>query len=74
MSTAPASGGGPTCRCGFGRGHHMVSPVPTYTSWGKFWVFFMGVSSVPIRLDFQCRVCGQSFDHTVDPDECRALL
>jgi hypothetical protein len=52
----------------------MVSPVPTYTSWGKFWVFFMGVSSVPIRLDFQCRVCGQSFDHTVDPVECQALL
>lgn len=52
----------------------MVSPVPTYTSWGKFWVIFMGVSSVPIRLDFQCRVCGESFDHTTDPEELQRLL
>ena len=73
MSAAPADGGA-TCRCGYGRGHHMVSPVPTYTNWGKFWVIFMGVSSVPIRLDFQCRVCGQTFDHTTDPDELRKLL
>lgn len=62
------------CRCGHDRRHHMVSPVPTYTSWGKFWVIFMGVSSVPIRLDFQCRVCGESFDHTTDPEELQRLL
>lgn len=73
MSVEPASGGA-ACRCGHGRGHHMVSPVPTYTNWGKFWVIFMGVSSVPIRLDFQCRVCGEKFDHTTDPEECKKLL
>jgi hypothetical protein len=52
----------------------MVSPEPTYTGWGKFWVMFMGVSSIPIRLDFRCRVCGEVFDSTVDPTECSALL
>jgi hypothetical protein len=64
----------PRCSCGHDRRHHMVSPEPTYTGWGKFWVMFMGVSSIPIRLDFRCRVCGEVFDSTVDPTECSALL
>lgn len=64
----------PRCGCGHDRRHHMVSPEPTYTVWGKFWVMFMGVSSIPVRLDFRCRVCSQAFDSTVDSTECSALL
>jgi hypothetical protein len=45
----------------------MVSPRPTYTGWGKFWVIFVGVSTRPVRIDYQCRVCLQAFDFTVDP-------
>ena len=56
-----------TCACGYDRHHVMVSPKPTYTGWAKFWVFFMGVSAIPIRLDYRCRVCCQIFDHSEDP-------
>ncbi len=55
------------CRCGHTRDHVMVSAVPVYTGWAKFWVFFMGVSYKPVALDFQCRVCKDVFDHTEDP-------
>ncbi len=66
--------GRPSCICGYDRNHHMVSPVPTYTNWGKFWVIFMGVSTRPIRIDFQCRVCNEVFDHTEDPAELAQYL
>lgn len=45
----------------------MVSAVPRYSGWGGFWVIFMGVSATPKRIDFQCRVCQETFDQTVDP-------
>lgn len=62
------------CRCGYTRDHVMVSPVPTYTGWAKFWVFFMGVSYKPVALDFQCRVCKEVFDRTEDPDTLASYL
>ena len=65
---APASGR-LTCVCGHDRTHYLVSPVPTYNAWGKFWVIFMGVSTKPIRVDFQCRQCGRTFDFTEDSVE-----
>jgi len=59
----------PTCACGHRRDHLMVSPVARYSGWGSFWVFFMGVTARPVRIDFQCRVCRQTFDSTTDPDD-----
>lgn len=64
---AATPSGRPTCVCGHGRTHYMVSPLPTYTGWGKFWVIFMGVSTTPVRIDYHCRVCEQTFDFTEDP-------
>ena len=66
---AAASSSRPTCVCGHDRTHYMVSPLPTYTGWGKFWVIFVGVSTKPVRIDYQCRVCWQTFDFTEDPAE-----
>jgi hypothetical protein len=63
-----------TCACGHDRRHYLVSPVPTYTGWAKFWVIFMGVSTKPSRVDFQCRQCHQTFDFTEDPSELGAYL
>ena len=63
-----------TCGCGHDRTHYLVSPVPTYTSWGKFWVIFMGVSTKPIRVDFKCRQCRRIFDFTEDSDELGEFL
>lgn len=58
----------PTCRCGYGRDHLMVSADCKYTMWGWFWVTFVGVTTRPIKVDFRCRVCSQTFDTSVDPD------
>ncbi|MBO85915.1 MAG: hypothetical protein CL927_11200 [Deltaproteobacteria bacterium] len=63
-----------TCVCGHDRTHYLVSPVPTYTGWGKFWVIFMGVSTRPVRVDFKCRQCGQLFDFTEDAEELGRFL
>ena len=57
------------CGCGHDRTHYLVSPVPTYTRWGTFWVIFMGVSTKPVRVDFKCRQCGRLFDFTEDSVE-----
>jgi hypothetical protein len=45
----------------------MVSAVAVYGGWGKFWVYFMGVSTRPLRIDYQCRVCKQVFATSEDP-------
>ncbi len=62
------------CLCGNTREHHMVSPVPTYTAWGTFWMNLMGVSSVPIRIDFECRICKDRFDFTTKKEELEKYL
>lgn len=71
---AGSDGSLPTCFCGHDRHHYMVSPVPTYTRWGTFWVIFVGVSTVPIRVDFQCRVCNATFDFTEDPVQLKQFM
>ena len=62
------------CHCGYNRHHHMVSPLLTYTAWRSFLVILAGVSAAPIRVDFQCRICKERFDFTVDPDELQRYI
>ena len=62
------------CSCGHDRTHHMVSPLPTYTTWGTFWISLLGISATPIRLDFKCRVCGEVFDFIRDEEELKTFL
>ena len=62
------------CVCGHDRAHYLVSPVPTYSGWAKFWVIFMGVSTKPSRVDFQCRQCRRVFDFTEDSTELGQFL
>ena len=75
---ATASGGeaapDPVCRCGHTACHYMVSPEPTYTTWGKFCVIFLGVSTPPIRVDFRCRICKVLISSTEDPSEMKRRL
>lgn len=58
----------PTCGCGYGLDHVMVSQVPDYTAWQSFCVFFLGVSASPRRIEYQCRVCREVFHTTTDPE------
>jgi len=62
------------CRCGNDRHHHMVSPVATYTMWGEIWMTLIGVSANPIRIDFKCRICKESFDFITDPKVLKSYL
>jgi len=63
-----------TCFCGHDRTHHMVSILPTYTTWGTFWITLLGISATPIRLEFKCRVCGEVFDFIRDPKKLKDFL
>ena len=58
----------------YDRHHPMVTPKPTYTAWGTFWVTLMGVSASPIRIDFICRRCDERFDFIVNREELRKFL
>ncbi|MCB9781020.1 MAG: hypothetical protein H6742_20795 [Alphaproteobacteria bacterium] len=69
-AAAVVSAAGPTCACGHDRDHFMVSPEPSYSTWGWFWLLF-GSSVVPARVDFKCRQCGQVFDRTQDVAEMK---
>jgi hypothetical protein len=62
------------CSCGYDRHHIMVTPHPTYTLWGTFWVTLMGVSSIPIRIDFICRRCEERFDFIINQEELSNFL
>ncbi len=62
------------CFCGNDRFHYMVTAIPTFTTWGHFWVVLMGVSANPIRVDFQCRVCKEKFDFTTKQSELEKFL
>jgi hypothetical protein len=52
----------------------MVSPERKYTRWGTFWVIFMGVTTLPIKVEFRCRVCGDTFDATEDPKDMASYM
>lgn len=63
-----------SCRCGHTAEHHMVSARLTYTVWRRFLVVLLGVSAAPIRVDYQCRVCKDMFDFTVDPKRLKKYI
>jgi len=54
------------CRCGYARGHHMVSAEGQYTFSGYLRLFF-GISARPTRVKYHCRRCDKVFDATTDP-------
>lgn len=58
---------GPTCPCGHGIGHHMVSDEEVHGVLG--WVAVLtGISWPPRRIDYRCRRCGKVFAQVV-PDK-----
>lgn len=57
---------GPTCPCGHGIGHHMVSDEEVHGVLG--WVAVLtGISWPPRRIDYRCRRCGKVFASVI-PD------
>lgn len=61
----------PACRCGFARGHYMVSAEPEYTFLG--WIAMaVGISASPERIRYRCRRCDQVLEETRDPAVLKA--
>ncbi len=60
---------GPTCPCGYGRGHRMVKVDTEYSTKGWF-LLLIGVTATPVRLSYRCRRCNTTFDSTTDPALC----
>jgi len=63
----------PRCRCGHGTDHHMVSPEGEYTFGGWLCVTF-GISAIPKRVRYRCRVCQQIITETTDPSVLRRSM
>jgi hypothetical protein len=60
------------CRCGYTRGHVMVSPVGEYTFAG--WAMLLvGISVTPTRIRFQCRQCRDVVEETTDPRDLKEI-
>lgn len=68
-STTPTTR--PTCKCGFDKHHHFVTPENEYSFFDKILVMIIGTTCVPIRTQYKCRQCNEIFDETTDPAELR---
>jgi len=53
------------CKCGYVRGHHMVSAEPEYSGLGWFLVL-VGISATPHTVRFVCRRCEQVLETVTD--------
>jgi hypothetical protein len=53
------------CKCGYARGHHMVSADPQYSGVGWFLVL-VGISATPHTVRFVCRRCEEVLETVTD--------
>jgi hypothetical protein len=58
----------PRCRCGHDRHHYMVTPSPVYGLGGWLRVF-IGISTRPHAIRYECRRCGETISETTDAEE-----
>jgi len=73
--TRPAFGGSAihssnpeVCSCGHDSHHYMVTPSPVYGLGGWLRVF-IGISTTPKAIRYECRRCGEVIEETTDPSE-----
>ena len=57
----------PKCRDGYDRNHNFAIPKYRYRFWKMFALFF-GVSVKPYKISYECLVCKEIFDETIDPE------
>jgi hypothetical protein len=53
------------CRCGHTQDSFWVRPERTYGFWGTF-LFVIGVTPRPKRVDIKCSHCGHVFERITD--------
>jgi hypothetical protein len=56
------------CRCGHAKGDFWVRPTRKYGWWAVLGMMF-GVSSRPVRIDYQCGRCGEVVESVSDRAE-----
>ena len=50
------------CSCGHDRNHAQVEANPRYSLWGYFKLGLVGITAIPIEVEFQCSRCHQFFE------------
>jgi hypothetical protein len=56
------------CRCGHAKGDFWIRPSRKY-GWAAVLGMMFGVSSRPIRIDYQCGRCGDIVESVTDREE-----
>ncbi|WP_186646585.1 hypothetical protein [Fluviispira vulneris] len=57
-----------TCRDGFNKYHHMVTPKAEYSGIGWFLVTF-GITIRPKKIKYMCRKCNEIFDESSSKED-----
>ncbi|APJ02587.1 hypothetical protein [Silvanigrella aquatica] len=57
-----------TCRDGFDRHHHMVTPVAEYSGIGWFLVTF-GITTRPSKIKYTCRKCNEVIEESSSKED-----
>jgi len=58
------------CSCGNNRNSESVYIKTEYTPWGWLWML-LGISAVPVKVNFICRKCGQTLDTLTSKEELK---
>ena len=61
-----------TCSCGHARGHHFVSPEPSYT-FGGWTMILIGITATPTEVRFVCRRCTKVVEVVTDRAEIERI-
>ncbi|RMD51582.1 MAG: hypothetical protein D6830_00015 [Ignavibacteria bacterium] len=55
------------CKCGNDRNSKQVNHKCHYSGFGWFLFSILGMSAKPVRVDFTCNNCGETFEKCTDP-------
>ncbi|MGZ3451969.1 MAG: hypothetical protein ACXWUG_07520 [Polyangiales bacterium] len=64
----PSDSAEPRCSCGHDRHHYMVTPSAVHGLGGWLRVF-IGISTRPKEIRYQCRRCDEVIEKTTDAEE-----
>lgn len=55
-----------TCACGYTKSSQQIQHKCVYSGWGQFF-YSIGISAIPIRVNYFCIVCGEVIESTNEP-------
>ncbi|OGU65473.1 MAG: hypothetical protein A2499_16445 [Stygiobacter sp. RIFOXYC12_FULL_38_8] len=57
----------PACSCGYDKSNLKVQHKCEYSGFGQV-LYWIGISAVPVRVNFVCTVCNEAIESTDDPN------